>query len=63
MTFKLEINMDNAAFEEDPGPELTWILRRLAEKTETWTFAVDRFHPGIYDSLGNKVGTAEVVED
>ncbi|MCK5606938.1 hypothetical protein KAR91_33860 [Candidatus Pacearchaeota archaeon] len=53
MTFKLEINCDNAAF-EDSGicNELKWITDRVGKR-----LANRETTGNIYDSNGNKVGT------
>lgn len=62
MKFTLEINMDNAAFDEDFGtPEVARILTETAvylTKFEliSWPFTVR-------DSNGNTVGTATITED
>jgi hypothetical protein len=56
----IEMNLDNAAFEGDPAPEITRILRQLADKIE---------ERGIYDEIllrdinGNRVGKAVIVMD
>lgn len=50
-TFRLEIKTTNAAFEEDPGPELARLLREAADKVENGTVT------GIlHDYNGNRVG-------
>lgn len=60
MKFKLEINMDNAAFEDDS--EIKRIMDDMAKKIShgyplrCWDKGV------IYDINGNKVGTWEVTE-
>lgn len=61
MKFKLEINMDNAAFEPAPEFQLIEILHRLTARFER--IAVTAEGSGnILDSNGNKVGTWEVAE-
>lgn len=58
MKLRIEIEMDNAAFEHDPGVELARILREYAKRVAqdgAWLTAYFR------DVNGNKVGTAEVV--
>lgn len=58
MRFKLEIKMDNAAFEEPSGTELARILRDLADDLAE----MDCF-PGysktLMDINGNRVGQAK----
>jgi hypothetical protein len=66
MIFKLEIEMDNAAFVDENGDvsysaELAKILRSLADNVET--HATVDFSANLYDINGNKVGIAEVIED
>ena len=53
MTFTLEINCDNAAFEDNGiDSELKWIADRIGQRI------ADRENEGnVYDSNGNKVGT------
>lgn len=59
MKIKIEINCDNAAFDESLSIETISILSKLAEKlTHTNIFDVAILR----DSNGNAVGTFEVVE-
>ena len=51
--FKVEINLDGAAFKDEPTTELARILRRLA-----LAVAEGRFSEAIVDSNGNSVGVA-----
>lgn len=53
-TFTLKVDTDNAAFADDPAPELARILRLVAERIE----AGDEFHyyQTIRDANGNDVG-------
>lgn len=56
MEFNLTMNMDNAAFEETPGQELSRILKRLASGLLDITPA-DELTGNIHDINGNKIGT------
>ena len=67
MKLKLTIRMDNAAFENNEGPEVARILRRLAGEYEERNRLLG--YPGaprectiLKDVNGNTVGRAEVVE-
>ncbi len=60
MHAELKINMDNAAFEDDPG-ELARILRALADKAENGVSDGDEFVAR--DINGNKVGTLTVAAE
>lgn len=55
-TFSLTINTDNAAFDDDDaGPELARILRRLADTLDARIDA--RWNTGnVMDANGNNVG-------
>jgi hypothetical protein len=64
-TFHLNIDTDNAAFagpfegDEDPGPELVRILRKIATGIETdaeWCRGWDGWYQTILDANGNDVG-------
>ena len=59
MKCKIEIKMDNAAF-EDPG-ELARILRKMADHCDGRTFDEDHAIT-CRDSNGNTVGTWEITE-
>lgn len=52
MTFKLSINCDNAAFEDDASTEIARILRETAEKLEN-----GREDGRCVDYNGNVVGS------
>lgn len=54
--FTLEIEMDNAAFEESPIGELGRILKRLANDVNRGDFATDEMK--LRDVNGNTVGFA-----
>lgn len=58
MTFTLTINMDNAAFEGNPGHELKRILERLARRSWDIDGRVDGAK--LMDVNGNSVGSWEV---
>jgi hypothetical protein len=56
--FIIEIETDNAAFEDDPSFEVIRILENLIKKIEG---NIDVF-VDLYDLNGNRVGFAEYVE-
>jgi O-succinylbenzoate synthase len=57
---KIEINMDNAAFGDgDAGAEVARILRRLADKYESYGDMAN-IENVILDINGNKVGRVKV---
>ncbi len=62
MKLKIEIDLDNAAFEDDAGLEVGGLLHRVARKAES--AGQDLLDPlwrcAIMDSNGNKVGEATV---
>lgn len=59
MKLRIEIDLENAAFEDDPGAEIRCILRNVPRRlTLTEVDSVK-----LRDSNGNRVGSAEVVED
>ncbi len=67
MEFKLSINLDNAAFQDNPS-ELADILRSLANRLEsdnplTGLDVGDFTNLPIRDSNGNRVGVANIVFD
>ncbi len=55
MTFKMEVDMDNAAFEERPASELGRLLRQAARKIEQGADGGK-----LMDINGNSVGRWEV---
>ncbi|MDQ3159305.1 MAG: hypothetical protein M3P98_04205 [bacterium] len=61
MKFKLEIKMDNAAFEGFNGNQLAYILERLARKLDGYDFA-DGEGSTLLDTNGNTVGGWEVTK-
>lgn len=60
MKLKLELEMDNAAFDDDPDAEVWDILRKASEKVLHHGIPVDAKYR-LMDSNGNTVGfmTAE----
>lgn len=56
MRLIIEIEMDNAAFEDDPGAEVVRILRTVPQKVD-WRGANSA---KLRDSNGNTVGFARV---
>ena len=61
MELKITIQMDNAAFGDDGELEAARILRRLATDMEKYTLSYKDWV--LMDTNGNKVGTAEVIQD
>lgn len=59
MKLLIEINLDNAAFDDDPGRELDNILMYLPDNLETIKAIVEQTFI-LKDSNGNTVGTVEV---
>jgi hypothetical protein len=61
MRFTLELDMDNAAFDDDESYELAAILERITEKVRTdWG---SRLITGpVLDTNGNTVGRLEITE-
>jgi len=62
MEIKINIKMDNAAFEDSNGIELARILRRLADRVDE-TERKDGDGEYLFDKNGNRVGHWEVTED
>lgn len=52
--FRLNVHTDNAAFADDPGPELVRILRAVADRIEAE--GVPTLYETIHDVNGNDVG-------
>jgi hypothetical protein len=59
--FKLEIDMSNAAFQDDygPGDEVSRILKELAERCDGIGFLLPL---SLYDINGAKVGSVNIIE-
>ena len=58
MRFKMEVIMDNAAFSENPEPELSRILAHVSDQLiEGSTFGI------LMDVNGNKVGSYDIETD
>lgn len=59
MRYFIEIDTDNAAFEDATGPEVARILREIAERVEGYSF--DEQNAGVRfpvrDVNGNRCGT------
>jgi hypothetical protein len=56
MKFKLEIDLDGAAFDVDPAPELARILAKLAKRVEAGALAEGYGATRISDINGNMIG-------
>jgi hypothetical protein len=65
MKFKLKIDCNNAAFEEDAGAELGYILDRLGNTLNGMIRADAKgiYSGGVMDSNGNTVGKWECAAD
>lgn len=59
MKLKIEIAMDNAAFDAFQGSECARILRELAAKLED-NVSLSGLHARLMDINGNRVGEAKV---
>jgi hypothetical protein len=59
MKLNIEIEADNAAFDDYPRREITRILRELADKTERGIYYDGRDVP-MYDPEGNKIGFCKI---
>jgi hypothetical protein len=57
MKYFLEINLDNAAFENNPGLEVARILREAADRVEGYSFNNAPTNFPLFDVNGNRVGT------
>jgi hypothetical protein len=56
MQFKLEIRMDNAAFKEDSGSEVSAILWKLSSLVDC-SYLSEEDGGNLYDINGNAVGS------
>ena len=61
MKARIEIEMDNAAFENGNGYELARILRGAADRVEDCEFAAPDSMP-VFDTNGNLVGKISIKE-
>ena len=59
MKLKIEITMDNAAFENDTGDEVARILSKLAARLADGPLD-NEFKIGLLDYNGNRVGEVKV---
>lgn len=55
MKMIIKFDCDNAAF-EDRNNEISWILKKLADKLETCHDDNEELYESIHDSNGNKIG-------
>lgn len=60
MKITIEIETDNAAFEENAGCEVKRILQTLIKRIEDWP-GQNAFEIGLRDINGNKVGSAVAI--
>ena len=56
MDFRLKIDMDNSAFEDNPGAELARILRDVASECRDYVDAPAAYVGCVRDINGNDVG-------
>lgn len=61
MKFKLEIECNNAAFEDAPDDEIARILRSCARRLEIGFEGVSGRN-ALFDANGNRVGTFQLEE-
>jgi hypothetical protein len=57
MQYFIEINLDNAAFEDKPGLEVSRILHELAERVEGYSFNNPNTTFPVRDINGNRCGS------
>lgn len=62
MKFKIEIECDNAAFDDDPTGEIRWILQQRVIE-ELSRYGRDAFPIPLSDSNGNRVGMATLSKE
>jgi hypothetical protein len=58
-TLRITIKMDNAAFAENEGPEVAYILRKLCFDIDDRAI-LDDYKTVLHDFNGNTVGEAKV---
>lgn len=63
--FRIEIETDNAAFDDDGGSEIARILRGVADKFDGIVLPadLDTLSVNLYDINGNRVGLATYTTD
>lgn len=61
MTFRIEVKMENAAFDDDPTPEVVKILQDIAERLDSEEVA-DLDGMVIFDSNGAACGRVTVTK-
>ena len=60
MKLKIEISLDNAAFEDACGHESARILAKLAAALKEGCYCMATLDAPLFDINGNKVGNAKV---
>jgi hypothetical protein len=60
MKLKIEIVMDNAAFDPDNGTEAARILRKLADEMDGGNYPAANWVKPLVDYQGNECGKAKV---
>lgn len=63
MKVTIEINCDNAAFEDDPSLEVARILKDVCKKIDGHPNFSDGFSTALFDINGNEVGYLSVKEE
>lgn len=63
MNLKIDLNLDNAAFAENPGEEVARILRAYIERMEIDPRIESMDDRGLKDFNGNTVGFARVTNN
>lgn len=60
MKLKIEISLDNAAFEEDFGAEIDYVLDQVTDRLASYAKAERSQIASLRDSNGNTVGTWQI---
>lgn len=60
MKLVIEMELDNAAFEDNHGGEMSRILRKFASKVEDHPTLCPPFEWALLDHNGNRVGKARI---